>query len=70
LHPQALEREAAVQTQWQQWDQRLSEARSQIKAFSSAPELSAPQRQQAIEQYLTSRFQGTELIRVRALLQD
>ena len=70
LHPQAYEREAALQSQWQQWEQRLNAARSQIKALSSAPELSAMQRQQAIEQYLTTQFQGTELIRARALLQD
>ncbi|MBS7807752.1 hypothetical protein [Variovorax sp. PCZ-1] len=67
-HPQALEREAAVQAEWQQWEQRLSAARKQIKAYAQAPELSAPQRQQAIEQYLSSQFQGTELIRARSLL--
>jgi capsule polysaccharide export protein KpsE/RkpR len=57
-----------VQEQWQQWEQRVNKARSQIKAYAQAPELSAPQRQQAIENYLTSQFQGTELIRARALL--
>jgi lipase chaperone LimK len=67
-HPQAADREAAVQEQWQQWEQRVNKARSQIKAYAQAPELSAPQRQQAIENYLTSQFQGTELIRARALL--
>jgi lipase chaperone LimK len=67
-HPQALEREAAVKAEWQQWEQRLDAARHQIKAYTQAPELSAPQRQQAIEQYLTNQFQGTELVRARALL--
>lgn len=68
LHPQAAEREAAVQSEWQQWEQRMQAARSQIQAYKQAPELSAPQRQQAIEQYLTNQFQGTELIRARSLL--
>lgn len=68
LHPQAHEREAAVQLQWQQWEQRLEVARSQIKAYALAPELSALQRQQAIERYLLSQFQGTELLRARSLL--
>jgi lipase chaperone LimK len=68
VHPQAVEREAAVQAEWNQWEQRLNTARSQIKAYAQAPELSAPQRQQAIENYLTTQFQGTELIRARALL--
>ncbi len=67
-HPQASEREAAQQAQWQQWEQRLQAARSQLQVYKLAPELSAPQRQQAIEHYLASQFLGTELIRARALL--
>jgi lipase chaperone LimK len=67
-HPQAAEREAAVQAEWKQWEQRLAAARGQIQAYKQATELSAPQRQQAIEQYLASQFQGTEIIRARALL--
>ncbi len=67
-HPQALEREAAVQVQWQQWEQRLQAARSKIQSYKQAPELSEPQRQQSIEQYLTNQFQGSELIRARSLL--
>ena len=67
-HPQASEREAALRAQWQQWEQRLQAARSQLQAYKLAPELSASQRQQAIEHYLASQFLGTELIRARALL--
>jgi lipase chaperone LimK len=67
-HPQASQREAEVQAQWQQWDQRIAAARKQVQAIAQAPELSAPQRQQAIEQHLASQFQGTELIRARSLL--
>ncbi len=68
LHPLATAREAEVQAQWQQWDQRLEAARTQAKAFAQAPELSPLQRQQAIERYLLNQFQGTELIRARSLL--
>lgn len=68
LHPLAHEREATVQVQWQQWEQRLDVARNQIKAYAQASELSAVQRQQAIEQYLLNKFQGTELLRARSLL--
>lgn len=68
LHPDALGREAAVQLQWQQWEQRLSVARSKLGQLRQAPELSALQRQQAIESYLESQFQHEELTRARALL--
>lgn len=68
LHPQAGEREAAVQLQWKQWEQRLSLAREKIGQLRQAPELSAVQRNQAIESYLSSQFQGEESIRARALL--
>ena len=68
LHPEAAQREAAVQAQWQQWAQRLNQAREQVRALQSAPELSAPQREQAIELYLSRQFDTTELLRARALL--
>lgn len=68
LHPQAAEREAAVSAHWQNWEQRLAAAKQHIKQLSSAPELSEPQRQQAIERYITDQFHGTELVRARILL--
>jgi lipase chaperone LimK len=68
LHPQAQEREAQWQAQWQAWEARLAAARRQIQAYSQAPELSAQQRSQAIESYLSQQFQGAELIRARSLL--
>jgi lipase chaperone LimK len=68
LHPQASQREAEVQAQWQQWDQRIAAARQKIQAITQAPELSALQRQQSIEQYISSQFQGAELVRARSLL--
>jgi lipase chaperone LimK len=66
--PDASEREAAVQAQWQHWEQRVNAARERVGQLTQAPELSQPQRQQAIEAYLSSQFQGSELIRVRGLL--
>jgi lipase chaperone LimK len=68
LHPQASQREADLQAQWQQWDQRIAVARQQVQSFRQAPELSELQRQQSIEQVLASQFQGAELTRARVLL--
>jgi hypothetical protein len=68
LDPQAQEREAQWQAQWQAWDARVDAARLQLQAYAAAPELSAPQRAQASEQYLNQHFQGAELIRARGLL--
>lgn len=68
MHPLAKEREAAVQAQWQLWDQRLATAKTQVEALRQAPELSAPQRLEAVQQYLSSQFQGTDLSRAKALL--
>jgi lipase chaperone LimK len=68
LHPQAQEREAQLQAQWQAWEARLDAARSQVQAYNQAPELSASQRRQAIETYLGQHFQGAELSRARSLL--
>jgi lipase chaperone LimK len=68
VHPQAQEREAQLQAQWQAWEARLDAARSQVQAYNQAPELSVPQRRQAIETYLSQQFQGAELSRARSLL--
>lgn len=68
LHPQAAEREAALQAEWKQWDERLAQAREQVRALQAAPELSALQREQAIERYITQHFDSAELLRARSLL--
>jgi lipase chaperone LimK len=68
LHPDAAARELQWQAHWQQWEQRLAEARQHIDQLQQAANLSALQRQQATETYLASQFQGTELVRARALL--
>jgi lipase chaperone LimK len=68
LHPQASEREAALKAEWLLWDQRVQAAREQVSKLKVAAELSEPQRQQAIQSYLSQQFHGADLIRARALL--
>jgi lipase chaperone LimK len=66
--PNAAERLAEHQAQWQQWEQRMSSARSRVQQLRSAPELSEPQRNEAIAGYLSQQFSGSELVRARAIL--
>lgn len=68
LHPQAAEREAAVQAEWQAWERRLAQARVELLRLQAAPELSATQRHAAAERLVAERFQGSEAVRARALL--
>jgi lipase chaperone LimK len=67
--PDAAQREAQVEAQWQQWSQRIDAARSQVQQLRQAPELSEMQRNAAIDAYLGQQFSGSELVRARALLQ-
>jgi lipase chaperone LimK len=66
--PDAAQRIAAHEAQWQQWEQRLAAARSRIEQLRSATELSAPQRSEAINSYVNQQFSGSELVRAKALL--
>jgi lipase chaperone LimK len=66
--PDAAQRTAEHEAQWQQWEQRLATARSRVQQLRSAPELSSPQRHEAISTYLHQQFTGAELLRVKALL--
>ena len=66
--PDATQRQASVDAEWQQWSQRLEAARSHIAKLQQAPELSEPQRADAVAAYVTSQFSGSELLRVKALL--
>ncbi len=66
--PDAPQRQASVDAEWQQWSQRLEAARSHIAKLQQAPELSEPQRADAVAAYVTSQFSGSELLRVKALL--
>jgi lipase chaperone LimK len=66
--PDAAQRTAEHEAQWQQWEQRLDTARSRVQQLRSAPELSGPQRDEAINTYLNQQFNSAELLRVKALL--
>lgn len=67
--PDATARLAQWQTQWDDWDRRLAAARAEITRVRAAPELSAPQRDAAIDAWVSQRFDATEQRRARALLQ-
>ena len=66
--PDAAQRMVAHQTQWQEWEQRVGAARSHLQQLRSAPELSDPQRSNAIALYINQQFSGNELLRAKALL--
>lgn len=68
LGADAAERLRAEDAAWADWERRLAAARAQVQSIAAAPELSAPQRQQAQSAYLTQTFSGSELMRARALL--
>lgn len=68
LLPDAAERTATHEAQWQQWEQRLEAARSRVAQLQSAPELSNSQRQDAIRTYINQHFSDGELMRAKALL--
>lgn len=65
---EAAERLRAEDMAWAEWERRLQGARQQMQTLAAAPELSALQRSQAQETYLTQNFSGHELVRARALL--
>lgn len=67
-HPQATEREAAITAQWQQWEQRLAQARESVQALAADPNLSPAQRAEQADQLLARQFEGSELVRARSLL--
>jgi lipase chaperone LimK len=50
------------------WQTRLGSARDTIGRLRQAPELSEPQREQAVIQWLAQNFSAPEQVRVRALL--
>jgi hypothetical protein len=64
----AAQRTAAHEAEWQQWEQRLEAARNRVAQLQTAPELSEPQRHEAIITYINQQFSGGELLRARALL--
>lgn len=62
---QRLQAEDAAQADWAA---RLAQAREEQARLAGSSELSAAQRQLALEQWLASRFSAAERLRVRALL--
>jgi lipase chaperone LimK len=65
---EAAERLRAEDQAQAAWQTRLDTARATVTRLRQAPELSGPQREQAVAQWLTQNFSETEQIRVRALL--
>ncbi len=66
--PDAAQRQAEVDAEWQQWRQRLDTASTQVAQLQQSPELSATQRTEAVTAYINSQFSGTERLRAKALL--
>jgi lipase chaperone LimK len=69
LSADALERLKQEDAAWADWERRLAETRREVAALQAAPELSDLQRRQSIDRLLAQRFDTSEAIRVRALLQ-
>jgi lipase chaperone LimK len=65
---EAAERLRAEDEAEARWQARLAQAREQVRALQQAPHLSEPQRQEAVEGWITSHFDAREQLRVRALL--
>lgn len=69
LPPEAAQRLAEEEAAQARWQQRLAEAAAQLQRLRAAPELSAPQREAAIQRLVAERFEaGSEQMRARALL--
>lgn len=70
----ALYGEAATQrleqadAEWADWERRFAGGKAEWERLRKAPELSAAQRQEAINRYIQSNFQDDEAVRARALL--
>ena len=65
----APQREAQLQSEWKEWDQRIEAARVQVQRLQAAPEMSSKQRQSAVQELLASQFpQSSERLRAASLL--
>jgi lipase chaperone LimK len=67
---EGAERLRAEDAAWAHWEQRIADARAALQAIAQRPELSAPQREQALQDELARRFSGTELQRAHAILRS
>lgn len=69
LSPEAAQRLAEEEAEQARWSRRLAEARAELQRLRQAPELSDPQRDEAIARLLNERFApGGERLRARALM--
>lgn len=69
LHPDATRRLAQLDAAEAAWRGRLEEARLELQRLRSAPQLSEPQRAEAMDALVTGRFgHGGEALRARVLL--
>lgn len=68
LGQEAADRLRAEERAQAEWEQRLADARLAIERLSRAPELSPVQRQQAVQNWVSQHFQGSERLRASALL--
>ncbi len=69
LSPEAAQRLADAEAEQARWTRRLAQARAELQRLRQAPELSEPQRDEAIDRLLDERFApGGERLRARALL--
>lgn len=68
LSPEAAGRLQQEEAAWADWERRLADARREHAALQARAELSAPQRDEAMQRYVAQRFDGAEALRVKALL--
>jgi lipase chaperone LimK len=68
LGPEAAQRLQQLDLAQADWGRRLTSARQALAEIAQAPELSEPQRQAQVQQYLTHQFSDAERTRARAVL--
>lgn len=64
----AADRLASLDEEWADWERRLEAAKAERSRLAQQPELSALQRDQALQAYIQSHFKPDEIRRVHALL--
>lgn len=69
LTPQQSQNLQAAEAEWDRWKTRVNEAKQAVAQIQLAPELSAPQREAAVNRWLAERFDAKEQRRVRALIE-
>ncbi|RQP21419.1 lipase secretion chaperone [Piscinibacter terrae] len=69
LSPQAAQRLSQEEAAWADWERRLADARREQASLSARVELSPQQRDEALLRYVGQRFNASEMVRVKALLQ-